>query len=154
MTMTDKASTEQPAEVEESADGADTGDTAHASAERSTTEESAERPRKAQKRRKKYSKGLRDVQRLERGLSKASHRMVSAVEKGVRTYRKRSEKSARRTKDGALRDSFVNVAVASSETLAKSAKIPLDLIESVDTKRVWKRVRPVLRALSRPIFLR
>lgn len=152
--MTEKASTEQPVDVEGSAAGADAGDTAHATAARSTTEGSAEQPKKARKRRKKYSKGLRDVQRLERGLSKASHRMVSAVEKGMRTYRRRSEKSARKAKDGALRDSFVNVAVASSETLAESAKIPLDLMEGVDTKRVWKRVRPVLRALSRPIFLR
>ncbi|MDA8018889.1 MAG: hypothetical protein MPN21_15720 [Thermoanaerobaculia bacterium] len=153
MTMTDQASTEQPAEADEGA-SADVENTAHAAAERSTTEESADQPKQAKKRRKKYSKGLRDIQRLERGLSKASHRMVSAVEKGMRTYRKRSEKSARKAKDGALRDSLVNVAVASSETLAESAKVPLDLMESVDTKRVWKRVRPVLRTLSRPIFLR
>lgn len=128
------------------------GITDEPTAAESVTAENAEPSKKNRK--KKYSKGLRDIQRFERGMTKASHRVVGAVEKGLQTYRRRSEKSARKRRDGALRDSVTNLAVATSETLAESAKVPLDLVESLDTKRVWKRVRPVLRAMTRPIFLR
>lgn len=93
--------------------------------------------RKTKKRKRKYSRGLREAQRLERGLSRASKRVSSAVADGLSTYHKRSEQSARKKRDGALRDALENWSEALGETVSKAAWAPHDIARRVGTRWLW-----------------
>ena len=57
------------------------------------------------KKKKKYSRGLEDLQRTGVGLTRVSSRIARSVAKGMKAFRKASDKSARKKRDGALRDS-------------------------------------------------
>src|SRR5260370_7917125 len=79
------------------------------------------------KRKRRYSPGLGDVQKSSRGLTKASRRLVRAVARGMATYLKESDKSARKRRDGAIRDFGLNVADALGTGVRASSGIPADL---------------------------
>ena len=104
---------------------------------------------KPPKKKRKYSKGLKDLQQLERTVSKTSRRVARAVAKGMTTYRKRSNKSALKKRDGALRDFAVNFADGISKTMRMLSAVPADLAKGLNTKRARKRVRRQLRVTSR-----
>ena len=108
---------------------------------------------KRKKKKRRYSKGLKDIQRLERGASRAGVRLGDAAAAGFSTYRKRSNKSARRKRDGAVRDAVRNWTRALDKTLSKSSKAPYDVVKRVKTKRLWKVAKPLLQAPFYP-FLR
>lgn len=80
---------------------------------------------------RKYSKKLKGVQQLERGVSKATHRLVNSVEEGLRVWRKGTEKSARKLKDGAIVDSLNNYAKALSKGLRVATYVPQDFVEAM-----------------------
>src|SRR6266536_3538316 len=66
---------------------------------------------KSKKKKKyRYSRGLKDLQRTGRSMTKVSSRLSRAVSKGVDTYRKSADKSARKKRDGAIRDFGLNAA--------------------------------------------
>jgi hypothetical protein len=81
----------------------------------------------ARKPKRQYSKHLKGVQQLERGMSKAAHRLVSSVDEGLRMWRKSTDKSSRKKKDGAIRDAVTNYAKAVSKGLRVASAVPLDL---------------------------
>ena len=56
--------------------------------------------RKKKKKRKKYTRGYRDVQEIVWGGVKSSDRVVGAVASGFSTYRKQADKSARQAEPG------------------------------------------------------
>lgn len=113
------------------------------------------RKRKRRKKKRRYSRGLRDVQRLGLGVVRASDRLTDAVAAGVTTFRKESNKSSRKRRDGAIRDALDNWSSAMSETIRKSADAPLDITRKVSTRRFGKQVRDVVRLLPNPFpFLR
>jgi len=62
------------------------------------------------KKKYKYSRGLKDLQRSSRGVAKVSSRLARSVVKGMDAYRKASDKSARKKRDGAIRDFPLNIA--------------------------------------------
>lgn len=101
------------------------------------------------KRKRKYSRGLRDVQELGRTVSKASTRVARAVAKGMAQYRKRSEKSARKKRDGAILDFAVNMADGLGKTIRGLSVLPADLAKGLTTKRGKRRARRQLRFTSR-----
>jgi len=101
------------------------------------------------KKKRKYSRGLKDLQQLQRTVSRTSTRVARAVAKGMATYRKRSNKSARKKRDGALRDFGVNFAAGLSKTMQILSAVPSDLAAGLNTKRTRKRLRRQLRATSR-----
>jgi len=101
------------------------------------------------KRKRKYSRGLRDPQELGRTISKASTRVARAVAKGMAEYRKRSEKSARKKRDGAIRDFAVNLADGLGKTIRGLSMVPSDLARGLNTKRGRRRARRQLRFTSR-----
>ena len=101
------------------------------------------------KKKRRYSRGLREVQQLERSVSKVSARVARAVAKGMTTYRKRSDKSARKKRDGAIRDFAVNLAEGVGKTMRDLSRVPADLARGLNTKRVRRRVRRTLRSTSR-----
>lgn len=96
-----------------------------------------------------YSAGLKEVQRTERHLVRASHRMAKAVEKGLGSYRKSSLASARKKKDGALRDFVPNSAEAMSKALREASGVPSDLAKAVNSKKAQKLMRRQLKSISR-----
>jgi hypothetical protein len=101
---------------------------------------------------KRYTKGLRDVQRLERGASKATRRLARAVEEGVATYHRRSNKSGRKKRDGAIRDVFDNLSIAAGDALQVASRAPRDLARGLNTKSAWKQVRPLAQLVAMPFF--
>ena len=101
------------------------------------------------KKKRKYSKGLKELQQLERTLSKTSNRVAHAVAKGMATYRKRSNESAVKKRDGSLRDLAVNVAAGLGKTLRALSGVPSDLAKGLNTKGARKRARRQMKVASR-----
>lgn len=105
------------------------------------------RGKKGKKR--KYSRGLRDLQITGRRMSKISSRMVRSVSKGMDAYRSASDKSARKKRDGALLDFNRNAAKGITRALRESSRIPFDLAKSMDTRGRRRAARRQTRALAR-----
>ena len=101
------------------------------------------------KKKRKYSRGLRDLQSVGQRMTKVSSRVARAVSKGVSSYRKASDKSSRKKRDGALRDFNVNIAKSFSRSLRESSRIPLDIAKSFSTRGTRKAMRRQLRGTSR-----
>jgi len=100
-------------------------------------------------RKKRYSRGLRDIQTTNRGLTRASRRLVQAVDKGTRRYLKESNRSARKRRDGALRDYSLNVADAIGAALREASGTPADLARTFNTRGWRKSMRRSLKATAR-----
>ena len=100
-----------------------------------TTAEPAAKPKK------RYSRRLKGAQKLERGFSKGLHRLARATEKGVETWRKSSDRSARKKRDGALKDAPVNYARAVSHATAEAADGLVDLAKRLPKLRLGKLFR-------------
>ena len=103
------------------------------------------------KSKRRYSKGLEEFQEMERHLTRSTHRMAKATEKGFRYYRKRSRKSARKKRDGVIRDFIPNSGIAMSQVMREASPIPFDLARAMNTKRNRKRLRRQLRSMSRAL---
>lgn len=97
---------------------------------------------------RKYSKGTKDFQVGLRRLTRVGDRLTSAIADGFREYRKRSDKSSRKRKDGVLRDALINSAWGASETLRRSNKVPVLLAKTVRGKQIRRSVRRVARILG------
>jgi len=98
----------------------------------------------------RMSRGLKPVLKLERGVAKASARLGKAVSKGTSNYFVRRDLSAEERRDGALREGPKNVARSLGKVVKGASRVPLDLVEAVNTKRATKQVRMVLRNFMRP----
>lgn len=103
------------------------------------------------KKKKKASKGLKNVQKAHRNVARAMDHLASAVSDGMSTYRTEHRKSEEKKKDGGLRDAIKNSGKAMSDTLKSLSKVPKDLTKSVDSKRTRKQVRNAARFLSGPL---
>src|SRR5215831_17025018 len=101
------------------------------------------------KKKYKYSRGLKDLQKSSRGVAKVSSRLARSVAKGVDGYRKASDKSARKKRDGAIRDFNINVAKGMTRSLRTSSRIPVDLAQAFDQRGSRRFVRRQVRAASR-----
>ena len=106
--------------------------------------------RKKKKKGKKYSKGLKTIQRTEDGLTLAGRRLGDAVESGFRSYRKRRNKSARRRKDGPIRDIVRNSAGGLSQFFSVGSDIPYDVAKKVNNRRFGKQVRNTVQFFTAP----
>lgn len=103
---------------------------------------------KKKKKRKKYSKGTKDAQRLERGMTKASYRVANAVAKGLDRFYKDGNKSARKRRNGASVDALQNYSKAFADAAAEAAKAPAEIAKRVNSKKLLKRARKNARSLS------
>jgi transketolase len=104
--------------------------------------------KKKNRKNKRYSAGLGDAQRLEEGMSKATRRLAQAVARGTDTYHKERQKSARRKRDGAIRDFVPNMAEGISTSLREASSVPADLARSTNTKGTRRLLRRQLRLVS------
>ncbi len=107
--------------------------------------------KKSKKKKRRYSRGFEETQRMERHLTRSTHRMARAVEEGISTYRKRSSRSARSKKDGAIRDFIPNSGLAMSRAMKEASPIPYDLARAMNTRDQQKRLRRQLRSFSRTL---
>lgn len=108
---------------------------------------------KKKKKKRKYTRGLRDLQISERKLAKASRRVARAVASGVSTYYERDKRSSRKKRDGAIRDALENWAKGLGKTMRRSSSAPYDIAKAFNTKTIRRNVRTAVRFLAPP-FLR
>lgn len=105
---------------------------------------------KAKKKKKyKYSRGLKELQRSGRGVTKVSSRLVRSVAKGMDAYRKASKKSAGKKRDGAIRDFGLNAAKGLSKSLRSSSRTPYELAKVFNRRGSRRLMRRQIRATSR-----
>lgn len=104
------------------------------------------------KKKRKYSRGLRTVQDAERGLARASATLGKAVARGLSVYRKRSNKSSRKKRDGAIRDGIENWTRAMSRGMRVASKAPYQFVRRVNRRRVSKQIRDAVRLLTPPLL--
>ena len=103
------------------------------------------------KKRRRYSPGLEEVQEFEVHVTRASHHIARATEKGLAEYRARSQKSAQKKRDGAMRDFLPNSGQAMTVALQEASKLPLDLARVVNTPQNRKRIKRQVKYLSRSL---
>lgn len=99
---------------------------------------------------RKYSRGLKDIQRLESGMTSAAHRVSDAVARGLRTYQKSRNKSSRKKRDGAIEDIFENMSKGFGTFLRRASDAPLDITRKLNRKRVRRNVEGILRMMPSP----
>jgi hypothetical protein len=108
---------------------------------------------KLPKKKRKYSKGLRGIQLLQRAVMKSTARMTSAVATGADSFKKRSDESSRKRRDGAIQDAMKNWARATSKAMKEASGLPRDMIKPLATRRNGRRMRNMARwALSMTPF--
>jgi hypothetical protein len=107
--------------------------------------------KKKKKSKKRYTKELEEVQRMEGHLTRSAQRMARATEKGITSYRKLSKKSAGKKKDGAIRDFIPNSGIAMSHSLREASQLPYDIAQAMDTPQNRKRLKRQLRGISRSL---
>ena len=105
-------------------------------------------PKKKKKKKNKYSKHLKELQKLERGSTKAARRVAKAVSIGLRTWDARREKSAKKSKDGAFKDSVVNSTAAVGEAMRVASRAGADFVEEVQPVLTKKRGKQLLKSLD------
>ena len=104
------------------------------------------------KKKRKYTRGTKDVQRLERGVTKASRRLSRAVASGFATYEKKRNKSSRKKRDGAIRDAIENWTRAYGRAIRKGSDAPYDVAKALNTKRLSRPIRDAIRLVTPPLF--
>lgn len=102
--------------------------------------------RKKKKRKKKYSsKSARDFQEMGRGLSKGAFRMAYAVAIGLDTFYRNQNRSARKKRDGMMKDVMLNTARGLRDAGAEAARAPYDVYKRVD---MWRQARRAMKMFS------
>ena len=107
---------------------------------------------KKSKRKRKYSRGLRTVQDVERGISRSAETLSKAMVRTFSEYRKRSKKSSGKKRDGAIRDGIENWTKAMSKGMRVAADAPYKLAKSVNRGKLGKQVRDAVRLATPPIL--
>jgi hypothetical protein len=107
---------------------------------------------KKKNRRKKRgsSRSSRRLEDIENRASKSLHRVTRAVNRGVRTYRDKRDRSERRRRDGALVDSYENAAVGAAQAIAQSSPVLTDIAKACNTRYRRKQIRRLVRSFPVP----
>lgn len=104
------------------------------------------------RRKKKYTRGLKDIQRVAHGITDSSERLSRALSRGVIRYRKVQNKSARRKRDGGIKDYLDNVSKATGTTIRIASRAPYDFVRRVNTKPYTRFVRSTVGLTLSPFF--
>lgn len=88
---------------------------------------------------RKYSNGAKRVQVLERGVSNGGQRLALAVEIGLTNWNRRRNKSAKKRRDGAVRDALQNATFAAGRALREASWAPSDMISTLGPERSPRR---------------
>jgi hypothetical protein len=99
----------------------------------------AEDEARVKRKKKKYSKGLLKIgQKAEISLSKGVHRLARAVEEGLGLWRERRDGSARKKRDGAVRDALKNYGKAATRFRKVAAKMPEEILKGFPKIRLFR----------------
>jgi len=98
--------------------------------------------KKRRPKKRKYSRGVLRVVGI------VDRHVVGGMVHGLEVYRKRSDKSSKKRRDGALRDLGKNLARAHRKGTNRMTKAPKALVRTRDFKRPQKNLR---RLLLRPL---
>ena len=109
------------------------------------------RGRRNGRKKKRYTKGTGDWQRMEADLSKINKKVARAMAEGAATYDRERSSSARKKKDGAVKDFRRNLAEAISVTLDETTDVPKDIARMMDTKSSRKLLKRQLKLMSNPM---
>jgi hypothetical protein len=93
------------------------------------------------KRKKKYSKGTKGMQRLLQGTADAANRVARGFSRNTRTFSDRSKRSARKRRDGLMRDFLKNESRAIRKGGRQFFKAPEEITKRLSTRRTWKAFR-------------
>jgi ribosomal protein L14 len=104
-------------------------------------------PIRTRKNKKASSRSARRLEDIESRVSKSVRRVSKAVDNGVSIYLEKRDKSASKRRDGALVDFCENASVGVSKTLAESAPVLTDFAKAVNSRRVRKTIRKVVRSI-------
>jgi hypothetical protein len=96
---------------------------------------------------RKYTNGLKNIQKLERGMAHASERISHGLDRGFSRFRSRTDASSKKKRDGAIVDAARNFGKGAGRTLRTASKAPNDVLKHVNTKWVTRQVRKAMRAL-------
>lgn len=102
-------------------------------------------PKKEGKR--KYSQGLKEVQKLGRGWARGSERLADGMSRGFSTFRTRSNDSSRKKRDGAIVDAVKNYTKALRKSVQTASKAPNDVVKRANTKWASRQIRKAARPL-------
>jgi hypothetical protein len=108
---------------------------------------------KAEDSKPKYSKGLKDIQRLEGDSVHVAQTAARALSKSIDVYNQERQQSAKKKTDGALEDLIHNSAKATSTYLKEASDIPVDLADAVSRLSFGKNLRKGLRRASKRILI-
>jgi hypothetical protein len=103
-------------------------------------------------RKKKYTRGLKDIQRVAHGITDSSETLSRALTRGVVRYRKVQNKSARRKRDGGIKDFFDNWSKATGTSIRIASGAPYDFVRRVNTKPYTRLVRSTVGLTLSPFF--
>lgn len=110
------------------------------------------RVKKKKGRKKKYTAGLKDLQRFAHGVTDSSERLSRALSRGVVRYRKSQNKSARKKRDGGITDFVDNWSKGASKGLRIASRAPRDLTRRVNTKPYTRFIRSTTGVVLSPFF--
>ena len=102
------------------------------------------------KKKRRYSFGLGTIQHLERGVTRSLETASKGVARTFSEYSERSGKSARKKRDGAIRDGIENWTKALSRGMRIAGDAPYDFVRQVNRGPGSKQVRDTVRLLTPP----
>ena len=97
----------------------------------------------------KYTRGLGDFQRTGRRVSKVAAKVAKASAKAISVFRKESDKSAAKKRDGALRDLGLNSAKGLSKSLRVASSLPYDVAKAFDRRSSRRVIRRQIKGAAR-----
>ena len=101
-------------------------------------------PKSKKKKKKKYSRLFRGVQEYERAYSKSAKRLSNAISIGIDEWIAKRDKSASKKRDGAIKDSLMNISKAVSKSLEEAAKVPYKLLDDIEQTKTYKKIHKKL----------
>ncbi len=110
------------------------------------------RTSKKKKGERRYTKGLKIPQQLGRGVIRASERLGNGLDRGFSDFRKRSNASSKKKRDGIIIDSVRNFTKGAGKGLRTVSRAPNDVVKRVNTKWVTRQARNVMRTVAWPLF--
>jgi hypothetical protein len=102
------------------------------------------------KNRKGSSRTSRRLSDFERQFSRAARRISKGCKNGWDEYLDQRDRSERKRRDGALVDSYENLAKGASRAISEASPALTDIARAFNSKRVRKQIRKALRPL--PMF--
>jgi Family of unknown function (DUF6312) len=103
---------------------------------------------KGGRKKRKYSRSLKGLQKSMRNSTKGGNRMAKAITAGLKLYTKRADKSSKKRRDGMIRDLLKNTASGFGKTLRKSSRVPSIFAKSVSGKMVRRRMRSMKNVMG------